>query len=80
MDNSNRQDARPDGPQLQVPQAHHARRRWAPAVIGVAQLMIALDSTIMNIALPSAQRDLGFTSGDRQWIVTACALALPSRS
>jgi EmrB/QacA subfamily drug resistance transporter len=78
MDNSNRQDARPDGSQLQVPQAHHARRWWVLAVIGVAQLMIVLDSTIMNISLPRAQRDLGFTDGDRQWIVTAYALAFGS--
>jgi len=78
MDNLNRQDARPDGPQLQALQAHHARRWWVLAVIGVAQLMIVLDSTIMNIALPSAQRDLGFSNGDRQWIVTAYALAFGS--
>jgi EmrB/QacA subfamily drug resistance transporter len=52
--------------------------RWqALAVIAVAQLMVALDATIVNIALPSAQADLGFTDGARQWVVTAytCALA-----
>lgn len=40
--------------------------------------MVVLDSTIVNIALPSAQQDLGFSDGDRQWIVTAYALAFGS--
>ncbi len=35
-------------------------------VIGLAQLMVVLDITVMNIALPSAQRALGFTTADRQ--------------
>jgi EmrB/QacA subfamily drug resistance transporter len=52
------------------------RRRWLIlAVIGVAQLMVVLDATIVNIALPSAQRALGFSTTDRQWIITAYALA-----
>lgn len=52
-------------------------RRWAGlAVVSVAQLMVALDATVMNIALPSAQRGLGFSDADRQWVVTAYALAL----
>ncbi|MEV5843499.1 MFS transporter [Streptomyces sp. NPDC051985] len=54
------------------------RRWWILAVIGVAQLMVVLDATIVNIALPSAQKDLGFSDGDRQWIVTAYALAFGS--
>jgi EmrB/QacA subfamily drug resistance transporter len=45
------------------------------AVIGLAQLMVILDLTIVNVALPSAQHALGFTASDRQWIVTAYALA-----
>ena len=52
--------------------------RWlALVVIAVAQLMVALDATIVNIALPSAQGDLGFGDGERQWVITAytCALA-----
>jgi EmrB/QacA subfamily drug resistance transporter len=52
--------------------------RWlALVVIAVAQLMVALDATIVNIALPSAQAALGFDDGERQWVVTAytCALA-----
>ncbi|WP_210593049.1 MFS transporter [Streptomyces sp. GESEQ-35] len=53
-------------------------RWWILAVIGLAQLMVVLDSTIVNIALPSAQQDLGFSDGDRQWVVTAYALAFGS--
>jgi EmrB/QacA subfamily drug resistance transporter len=47
-------------------------------VIAVAQLMVVLDATVMNIALPSAQRDLGFSDVDRQWIVTAYSLSFGS--
>ena len=48
------------------------------AIIGVAQLMVVLDVTIVNIALPSAQQDLGFSDDDRQWVITAYALAFGS--
>src|SRR5579875_46112 len=55
------------------------RRRWLVlCVIGIAQLMVVLDATIVNIALPSAQQALGFTTVDRQWVVTAYALAFGS--
>ena len=54
---------------------HHARRWLILAVIGIAQLMIVLDATIVTIALPDAQKALGFSNGDRQWIVTAYSLA-----
>jgi EmrB/QacA subfamily drug resistance transporter len=47
-------------------------------VIGVAQLMVILDNSIVNIALPSAQADLGFSDAQRQWVVTAYALAFGS--
>src|SRR5882757_4288697 len=51
-------------------------RRWkALAFIAIAQLMVVLDSTIVNIALPSAQADLGISDGNRQWVVTAYTLA-----
>jgi EmrB/QacA subfamily drug resistance transporter len=54
-------------------------RRWLVLiVVAVAQLMVVLDSTIVNIALPSAQRALGFPNSDRQWVVTAYALAFGS--
>ena len=53
--------------------------RWAVlALLGVAQLMVVLDATIVNIALPSAQRALGFSTDSRQWVVTAYALAFGS--
>ena len=53
--------------------------RWLVlALLGTAQLMVVLDATIVNIALPSAQQDLGFSDDDRQWIVTAYALAFGS--
>ncbi len=48
---------------------------WILVVIAGAQLMVVLDSTIMIIALPSAQRSLGFSNTDRQWVVTAYTLA-----
>ena len=52
---------------------------WAVlALLGTAQLMVVLDATIVNIALPSAQADLGFSTGDRQWIITSYALAFGS--
>jgi EmrB/QacA subfamily drug resistance transporter len=55
------------------------RRRWLVlCVIGLAQLMVVLDATIMNIALPSAQRALHFSTVDRQWVVTAYTLAFGS--
>src|SRR5258707_13554053 len=53
--------------------------RWLILVIvAIAQLMVVLDATIVNIALPSAQRALGFPNSDRQWVVTSYALAFGS--
>ena len=53
--------------------------RWAVlALLGVAQLMVVLDLTVVNIALPSAQHALHFSTDNRQWIVTAYALAFGS--
>ncbi len=54
-------------------------RRWLVlGLVGLAQLMIVLDITIMNIALPSAQKALHFSNADRQWVITAYALAFGS--
>src|SRR5437870_12599163 len=54
-------------------------RRWLVLVVAaVAQLMLVLDGTIVNIALPSAQPTLDFSNGDRQWVVTAYALSFGS--
>ena len=60
------------------PDPHHSRRWLILAIIGLAQLMIVLDATIVNIALPDAQKALNFSNGDRQWIVTAYSLAFGS--
>ncbi|GAA4697589.1 MFS transporter [Phytohabitans rumicis] len=57
---------------------HHARRWLILGVLGLAQLMVVLDATIVNIALPTAQKALAFSDSDRQWIVTAYALAFGS--
>ncbi|MEV0640166.1 MFS transporter [Streptomyces sp. NPDC050619] len=51
------------------------RRWWGLVVIALAQLMVVLDATIVNIALPSAQQDLGISDGNRQWVITAYTLA-----
>ncbi|WP_193433140.1 MFS transporter [Streptomyces luteocolor] len=51
------------------------KRWWALAVIALAQLMVILDGTIVNIALPSAQHALGMSDADRQWVITAYTLA-----
>src|SRR4029450_1895751 len=62
-----------------LPAAPPGPRRWLiPGTVGLAQLMVVLDATIVNIALPSAQRALGLSTVDRQWVVTAYALAFGS--
>ena len=68
-------------PSLEIETAdekYHRRRWWILAVIGIAQLMVILDGTIVNIALPTAQHALHFSNSDRQWIVTAYSLAFGS--
>ena len=57
---------------------HHAHRWLILAVIGLAQLMVTLDVTVVNIALPSAQMALGFSNDNRSWIITAYSLAFGS--
>ena len=59
-------------------QANHDRRWWILAVLGIAQLMVILDNTIVNIALPTAQHALHFSNADRQWVVTGYSLAFGS--
>ncbi|WP_055489281.1 MFS transporter [Streptomyces sp. TP-A0356] len=63
---------------VDAPPTASPKRWWILAVIAIAQLMVVLDATIVNIALPSAQADLGFSDAGRQWIVTAYALAFAS--
>jgi EmrB/QacA subfamily drug resistance transporter len=66
----------PDTAQSPAAQATHPWR--VLAIVGLAQLMVVLDTTIVNIALPSAQSDLGFGADNRQWVVTAYSLAFGS--
>ncbi|MFI6096498.1 MFS transporter [Lentzea sp. NPDC051213] len=54
------------------------RRGWVLAVVALAQLMVVLDATIVNIALPAAQADLGFGDADRQWVVISYSLCFGS--
>jgi len=56
----------------------HSGRWWALVVLAIAQLMVVLDATVVNIALPTAQHDLGFSDSGRQWVVTGYALAFGS--
>lgn len=68
----------PGGPPGVPPQAESAQdvhRWWGLVVIALAQLMVVLDATIVNIALPSAQRDLHISDANRQWVITAYTLA-----
>lgn len=53
--------------------------RWLTlAAVSLTQLLLVLDGTVVNIALPSAQAELGMSDGSRQWVVTAYALAFGS--
>ncbi|MGW0325261.1 MFS transporter [Nocardia sp. NPDC003183] len=71
-------DKGPQSPADTGRRGSHALRWWVLAVLGIAQLMVVLDATIVNIALPAAQADLGFGDGDRQWVITGYALAFGS--
>ena len=62
----------------EVNKSQHDRRWWVLALVGVAQLMVVLDATIVSTALPSAQAALHFPTDLRQWVVTAYALAFGS--
>ncbi len=50
------------------------RRWWILAVLAIAQLMIVVDASIVNVALPSAEKALGISTADRQWVLTAYTL------
>ena len=60
-----------------TPQLSRARW-WALVSLSLVQLMVALDATVINIALPKAQVALDFSNGNRQWLITAYALAFGS--
>ena len=66
------------GPPSAATDVNYGRRWWIMVIIGIAQLMVVLDATVVNIAMPSAQQALGFSDGDRQWIITAYALSFGS--
>src|SRR3954454_16098143 len=55
------------------------RRRWiALAVVCLGQLMMVVDATIVNVALPSIKRDLGFSQAELTWVVNAYLIAFGS--
>lgn len=58
-----------------APGAVGPRRWWILVILALTQLLVVLDGTIVNIALPQAQLELGLTDTERQWVVTAYALA-----
>lgn len=55
-----------------------SRRWWVLGILTLSQLMVVLDVTIVNIALPAAQAELGFADDGRHWLVTGYALAFGS--
>ncbi|WP_353944184.1 MFS transporter [Streptomyces sp. HUAS MG91] len=67
--------AAPVSPGAPAADAPDPRRWWGLVVIALAQLMVVLDATIVNIALPSAQTALGMSDANRQWVITAYTLA-----
>jgi EmrB/QacA subfamily drug resistance transporter len=73
-----RLETAPATPSARLDNPHHERRWWILTILAIAQLMVVLDSTVVNIALPTAQADLGFSNSDRQWVITAYALAFGS--
>ena len=63
------------GPPAAAEAASDPKRWWSLVIIGLAQLMIVLDVTVVTIALPSAQADLHIAPADKQWVMTAYTLA-----
>ena len=72
-----RRSDRPPGPSPDAQRGTASSQRWLVLVcISMAQMMVALDATVINIALPSAQGALHATNAERQWVITAYTLAL----
>jgi EmrB/QacA subfamily drug resistance transporter len=69
--------ARPPADHIEPAAAGAERRQpWTLMILlSVAQFMVILDATVVNVALPSISRSLGFTAGSLQWVVTAYVLA-----
>ena len=66
-------------PVSQAPVTTLDPNRWRTLiVVATAQLMVVLDSSIVNIAIPSAKADLGITDANQQWVITAYTLAFGS--
>ena len=76
MTNTNTTPEASAGARSPAPVANRLRGRWwALVVISLAQLMAIMDTTVVIVALPSAQRSLGISDATRQWVVTAYTLA-----
>src|SRR5690349_25062466 len=74
----NRRRAAAPGHRTQAPAAgsQGGQRSWSLLVLlSVAQFMVILDATVVNVALPSIGRSLHFAPGGLQWVVTAYVLA-----
>src|SRR5579872_1842945 len=65
----------PDGRPSEAAAPAHRNLGLALAIICAAQLMVVLDATIVNVALPSIQRQLHFSSVNLEWVITGYALA-----
>lgn len=75
MSIATKSDQRSQTPQLAPDSKWVGLRWWSMLAIGMSQLMVVLDATIMNVALPSAQIELAFSDTLRPWVITAYALA-----
>src|SRR5688572_32014101 len=61
---------------MTVQSMNDSRKRWmALMVLAIAQFMVVLDVTIVNVALPAIQTDLGFSAEGLQWVVNSYTLA-----